>query len=96
MQRFRFFLKPLAGVLLTVTLAIAPALCGAQAYPAKTITIVVPFTSGGTSDVLARKATEVLRKAGGHPVLIDNKPGAGGTIASRLVARAKPDGYTLI
>ena len=65
-------------------------------YPAKPISIIVPFAAGGTTDILARKVAEVLRNAGGQAVIVDNKPGAGGTIASRFVAKSRPDGYTLV
>ncbi|UVH55127.1 tripartite tricarboxylate transporter substrate binding protein [Variovorax paradoxus] len=65
-------------------------------YPTRPISIIVPFAAGGTTDILARKVAEVLRSAGGQAVIVDNKPGAGGTIASRFVAKSKPDGYTLV
>jgi tripartite-type tricarboxylate transporter receptor subunit TctC len=67
----------------------------AQTYPAKTITIIVPFTPGSATDVAARLVGERLNAAWGQPVIVDNRPGAGGTIGIAQTARAEPDGYTL-
>ena len=67
----------------------------AQTYPAKTITIIVPFTPGSATDVAARLVGEKLNSAWGQPVIVDNRPGAGGTIGIGQTARAEPDGYTL-
>ena len=68
----------------------------AQGYPARGITIVVGFTAGGTTDIIARTIAERLNKAWGQPVIIENKPGAAGNIGAEIVAKAKPDGYTLL
>jgi tripartite-type tricarboxylate transporter receptor subunit TctC len=67
----------------------------AQTYPARTIRIVVPFPPGGTSDILSRTIGQKLTEEWGQQVLTDNRPGAAGNIASELVAKSKPDGYTL-
>src|SRR5918993_3042093 len=67
----------------------------AQAYPARPIRIIVPFPPGGTSDILSRTLGPKLTEEWGQPVLTDNRPGAAGNIASELVAKSKPDGYTL-
>ena len=67
----------------------------AQTYPTKPIRIIVPFTPGSATDVMARIVGERLNAAWGQPVLVENKPGAGGTIGIRDTARADPDGYTL-
>ncbi len=67
----------------------------AQAYPAKPIRIIVPFTPGSATDIMARIVGERLNHAWGQPVVVENKPGAGGTIGIRETARAEADGYTL-
>ncbi len=80
------------------TLALAAALPGvalAQAYPDKPITMVVPFSAGGTTDILARIVGRALEGELGQPIVIDNKAGAGGNIGAQAAARAKADGYTL-
>lgn len=68
----------------------------AQAWPAKPIRIVVPFPAGGTSDVLARLIGQKLTDAWGQAVVVDNKPGSSGNLGADLVAKATPDGYTLL
>jgi tripartite-type tricarboxylate transporter receptor subunit TctC len=68
----------------------------AQAWPARPITLIVPFPAGGTTDVLARALGERLQQSLGQPVVIESKPGAGATIGADFVAKAKPDGYTLL
>jgi len=67
----------------------------AQTYPAKPISIIVPFTPGSATDIAARLVGEKLNAAWGQPVIVDNRPGAGGTIGIAQTARAEPDGYTL-
>lgn len=68
----------------------------AQAWPAKTISIVVPFATGGTTDAIARTLGQELSRGLGQPVIIENKPGAGATIGADYVAKARPDGYVLL
>src|SRR5258708_2525275 len=67
----------------------------AQAWPSKPIRIIVPFTPGSGTDIIARTVTERLSPQLGQPIVIENRPGAGGTIGAAVVAKSEPDGYTL-
>ena len=82
----------LAGLALTVLCAAALA----QGYPARPVRIVVPVPPGGSSDILARLVGARMTEAWGQPVVVENRPGANGNIGAELVARAAPDGYTLM
>ena len=85
--------------LLRVALASACLLAaeaGAQNYPSRTVRIVVPISAGGATDVFARTLSAGYAEAWQHQVIVDNRPGAGGMIGSEIVARAAPDGYTLL
>ena len=86
---------PLA-LLTTATLCAMAAPASAQSYPDQPVKLVVPFPAGGTTDVLARALGQKLAEKIDQPVIIENKPGAGATIGAEYVARAKPDGYTLL
>jgi tripartite-type tricarboxylate transporter receptor subunit TctC len=83
-------------------LAAALSLCvlahaaSAQAWPTKTVTIVVPFPAGGTTDVLARALSDKLAVSLGQPVIVENKPGAGATLGADYVSKSKADGHTLL
>jgi len=68
----------------------------AQDYPSRPITLVVPYTAGGTLDILARLVGELLGKELNARVVVENKPGAGGTVGGQIVSNAAPDGYTLL
>ena len=83
------------GLALAATLAAAPLVASAQAYPAKPITIVVPFAAGGTTDILARVIGQALTKELGQSVIVDNRVGAGGNIGAQFAAKSTADGYTL-
>ena len=89
-QRFAAALAAVAGLVL-------PAAAGAQAgYPSKPITIIVSVSAGGSIDTIARTLAEELAKNLGQPVIVENRPGANGNLAAQAVARAAPDGYTLL
>jgi len=75
--------------------AAAPA-AAEEAYPNRPVTVVVPWAAGGTTDILARMLAEPLRRATGQPFVVENRSGASGNIGSGAVARARPDGYTLL
>ena len=77
-------------------LSAAPLPAAAQAWPAKPIRLVIPFPAGGATDILGRLLAQKLGAALGQQVVIDNKPGAGGTIGADIVAKAPPDGHTLL
>ncbi len=82
-----------------VAVAVASALClaaQAQTFPARAIRIVVPFGAGGVADLTARAVAQKLGESLGQAVVIDNKPGAGGVVAGDAVAKAEPDGHTLL
>ncbi len=74
----------------------APAHAQAATYPDKPARIVVPFPPGGSTDLLARQLAERLTKSLGQPFIVENKPGAGGTVGADLVAKSPPDGYTIL
>src|SRR5687767_13569813 len=67
----------------------------AQAYPAKPITLVIPFPPGGSTDIVGRIATDGMTRELGQPFVVDNRGGAGGAIGAKAIADAAPDGYTL-
>ncbi len=75
--------------------AVAPGL-QAQAFPTKAVRIVVPYTAGGPTDLMARAIAKEMAAITGQPVVVENRSGAGGTIGSATVARSAPDGYTLV
>ena len=90
-------LRQIANLLLACLILTGTSGAGAQgSYPSRPITIVIGFSAGGTTDIIARLISDELRKALGQPIIIENKPGAGGNIGADIVAKAKPDGYTLL
>jgi tripartite-type tricarboxylate transporter receptor subunit TctC len=77
--------------------ALATSCASAQSgYPNRQISFVIGFSAGGTTDIVARLIAEEMRKTLGQPIVVENKPGAGGNIGASIVAKAKPDGYTLL
>src|SRR5258708_26043177 len=81
---------------LVTLLLVVPVIAFAQSWPQKPIKVIVPFPPGGVTDSLARITADWLTQRLGQPVVPDNRPGASGAIAADLVARAEPDGYTLL
>ncbi|HBD37784.1 MAG: tripartite tricarboxylate transporter substrate binding protein [Burkholderiaceae bacterium] len=92
----RTALRMLAGAAIAMAAVPTGSAFAADHWPSKPITLVVPFASGGTTDIIGRAVGQRLGEALGQPVVVDNRPGAGGTIGGALVARANPDGYTFL
>jgi tripartite-type tricarboxylate transporter receptor subunit TctC len=86
------------GIALATVLVAAGMASGASAqqYPTRPVRIVAPFGAGGLVDVLSRAVGEKLRASLGQPIIVDNRPGSGGNIGADIVAKAEPDGYTLL
>jgi tripartite-type tricarboxylate transporter receptor subunit TctC len=78
------------------TLAITPQIARADDYPNRPITLIVPFPPGGSTTVMARNVADKMSVALGQSIIVDNRGGAGGTIGTRLAAKAAPDGYTIL
>lgn len=89
-------MKKIVGVLAAVVLCMSATTVAAQNFPNKPIHLIVPFAPGGSTDGVARAIAQRIHESLGQPVIVENRAGAGGTIGSSYVAKAKPDGYTLL
>ena len=93
-------MRTFSGLVLGAALALSTALsataANAQAYPSRPITVIIPFAGGSASDVVSRIMLDRMSKSMGQPIVIENKPGAGGNSGTALAAKAAPDGYTLV
>ena len=89
-------IKARVGWIVAAACALFASLAFGQAYPTKPVKIVVPFTAGSATDILGRTVGQKLSELWGQPVIIENRPGAGGTIGAGVVAHSPPDGYTLL
>ena len=78
-----------------LALCCSPLVATAQSYPAKPITLIVPFPPGGSTDIIGRIAADGMARELGQPLVVDNRGGAGGAIGAKAIADAAPDGYTL-
>lgn len=88
-------MNPIRILLFAFAMALAAGGASAQSFPARPVRIIVPVTAGGPTDVIARIIGQKLTEAWGQQFVVDNRPGAGGTIGDLVVAKATPDGYTL-
>jgi tripartite-type tricarboxylate transporter receptor subunit TctC len=87
---------PFLGALLTAALVLAIPAARAQTYPSKQITLIIPFTPGGSNDLVGRAIGKKLSEVWGQPVVVENRGGGGAVIGAAAVAKAPPDGYTLL
>jgi len=96
MHRFTTQYHRRAFALAIASAVLVPSIASAQGYPNKAITLVVPFAAGGPTDIVARSLGAAMSKTLNQPIVIENKTGAGGTLAAGHVMRATPDGYTFL
>jgi tripartite-type tricarboxylate transporter receptor subunit TctC len=95
-RRFDNLKSSLGAFLILIAAVLVVGDAAAQQYPSKPIRLIVPFTPGGTTDILSRMVGQKLSESMGVQVVIDNRPGAAGNIGAELAAKAAPDGYTLL
>ena len=88
----RLMLRSLLAAVATTVISVS----AVAAYPERPVVLVNPYAAGGPADVVARSLARALEKRLGQPVVVENKPGGGASIGTGFVARAKPDGYTLL
>jgi tripartite-type tricarboxylate transporter receptor subunit TctC len=93
-SRFQRTIAAIALLLASAGVLAGPA--SAESWPTRTVTMIVPFPAGGSADILARSAAQELTDQLGKTVIVDNRAGAGGNIGGAVVAKAKPDGYTIL
>ncbi len=97
LQRHNISRRRLLGAAVTMPAALAlPRDTWAQAYPARTVKLIVPYPAGGTTDILPRIMQDWLTRRWGQPIVIENKPGAAGNIGAEAAFKAEPDGYTVL
>ena len=89
-------MKSMLRIFAAAALAFTAAHVGAQNYPTKPVTLIVPFAAGGPTDIVARQLAQAMAKSIGGTVLVENKPGAGGTLAVEYVAKSAADGYNVL
>src|SRR5688500_17427729 len=88
--------NPVAHVMATIVAFSGVSTASAQSYPTKSIRLIVPFVAAGTTDTVSRIMAQALSTSLGQQVIVDNRPGATGSIGTQLVAKAPPDGYALL
>jgi tripartite-type tricarboxylate transporter receptor subunit TctC len=86
----------LLGASVALAATVTSSIAGAQNYPTRAITVIIPFAGGSASDVVSRIMLDKMSKSMGQPIIVENRPGAGGNTGTQIAARAAPDGYTLV
>jgi tripartite-type tricarboxylate transporter receptor subunit TctC len=86
----------LLGASVALAATVTSSIAGAQNYPTRAITVIIPFAGGSASDVVSRIMLDKMSKSMGQPIIVENRPGAGGNTGTQIAARATPDGYTLV